>query len=90
MSDYSHDELRSIQMQAADARRLQNDPALWPCLRAIKAQATNAMTYGPDARDREQSRMLVVAIDMLSAELENRVQSAISLADARDRARAFE
>lgn len=90
MSDLTREEMRDVQMRGADAQRLLNDPTLWDVLRHVRAQAAHATVYGPDARDRDQSRALCVAIDMLATELQSRIETALSVDGARQRARAFE
>ena len=90
MSEFVREDLREAQMQAADAQRLASDPTLWEVFKAIRAQALNAVVYGPDERDRAQSRALVVAIDMLATELQTRIDAVRNLAEVQRRAKAFE
>ncbi len=83
-------ELRDVQMAAADAQRLLNDPTLWAVFRYIRGQALHATVYSQEERDRAQSRQLVVAIDLLATELQTRIETALNVAEAQRHARAFE
>lgn len=87
MSETEH---RDVRMLALDAQRLAQDPTLKQVLDVIRAQAIQSAIYDQDHATREQGRHLVVAIDALRGELEQRIQSAFAVDEMRRRERMLE
>lgn len=86
----SETSLREARMMAADAARLRDDPALKDVLDHIRARAIGSAIYDTDAGTREQGRQLVVAVDYLRGEIENRVQTALEIERRKQTDRIFE
>jgi len=93
LSDYlriTPTERYTLRMRAAEADRLLEDRVLWDVFLEIRANAANAAMYGADFRARDDARHLVLAIDTLRRNLEDRIDTAKNLDAVEQRARGFE
>lgn len=66
-------------MLAADAQRLREDTSLRSVVDAIRARANSAAIYDADVASREQARLMVIGIDSLWAEIQNRIDTVIEI-----------
>lgn len=81
---------RDARMEAADAARLRDDPALNSILRDIEANAVDIAINDSDPRTRESGRVLALAVRSLRMEIQNRIDTVLLQEHNRLRAIASE
>jgi hypothetical protein len=81
---------REATMLGTEAMRVRDDGALWAIIRDLERHATDVAISSYDRNDREGGRMLALAIRALRQEIQDRIDTALNIAQQRLLERASE
>jgi hypothetical protein len=83
-------ERAEIIRQGDHAHRLIQDEALWALVMSIRTEAADQAIAGPDAKIREEARLMTLAIDRLYSLMRDRLATALSINEAKLNERRYE